>query len=45
MGYERMTEKIGIFLQARLESNRLPEKALLNLGGITVVEHAMRALT
>ncbi len=45
MGNERMTEKIGVFLQARLDSNRLPEKALLNLGGITVVEHAMRALT
>lgn len=40
-----MTEKIGVFLQARLDSTRLPEKALLNLGGITVVEHAMRALT
>ncbi len=40
-----MTEKVGIFLQARLDSTRLPEKALLNLGGITVVEHAMRALT
>lgn len=45
MGYERMTEKIGIFLQARLDSSRLPEKALLNLGGITILEHAMRALT
>jgi spore coat polysaccharide biosynthesis protein SpsF len=45
MGYERMSEKIGVFLQARLDSNRLPEKALLSLGGITIVEHAMRALT
>lgn len=40
-----MNEKVGIFLQARLDSNRLPEKALLNLGGITIVEHAMRSLS
>ncbi len=34
----------GIFLQARLKSQRLPEKALLRVEGLTVIEHAMRAL-
>jgi len=34
----------GIFLQARLGSRRLPRKALLPLGGLTVLEAAMRAL-
>ncbi len=34
----------GIFLQARLNSKRLPEKALLDLSGKTVVEHAMDSL-
>lgn len=34
----------GIFLQVRLDSSRLPGKALLDLGGRTVVEHAMDSL-
>ncbi len=34
----------GIFLQARLRSERLPGKALLKLKGLTVIEHAMSAL-
>ncbi len=34
----------GVFLQVRLDSSRLPRKALLPLAGRTVVEHAMRAL-
>ena len=35
----------GVFLQVRLDSTRLPKKALLPLGEKTVVEHAMRALS
>jgi spore coat polysaccharide biosynthesis protein SpsF len=34
----------GVFLQARLGSTRLPSKALLELEGITVIAHVMRAL-
>ncbi len=34
----------GVFLQVRLDSSRLPRKALLPLAGPVVVEHAMRAL-
>ncbi|MBN1799153.1 MAG: acylneuraminate cytidylyltransferase [Spirochaetales bacterium] len=34
----------GIFLQARLRSQRLPEKALLKVAGLTIIEHAMQAL-
>lgn len=34
----------AIFLQVRLDSVRLPNKALLTLGDRTVIEHAMRAL-
>ena len=34
----------GIFLQARMDSTRLPGKALLPLPGGTVAGHAMRAL-
>ncbi|WP_319417365.1 cytidylyltransferase domain-containing protein [Marispirochaeta aestuarii] len=34
----------GVILQARLDSSRLPAKALLDLQGKTVVEHAMAAL-
>ncbi|MFW5813843.1 MAG: cytidylyltransferase domain-containing protein [Spirochaetota bacterium] len=34
----------GVFLQARLGSSRLANKALLELGGYAVVEHAMRSL-
>jgi spore coat polysaccharide biosynthesis protein SpsF len=35
---------VGLFLQARLGSTRLPRKALLPLGGATVLQLAMRAL-
>mgnify|MGYP006272767447 CR=1 FL=1 len=35
---------IGVFLQARLDSTRLPRKALLPLGRRTVVEQAMLSL-
>jgi spore coat polysaccharide biosynthesis protein SpsF len=34
----------GVFLQVRLDSTRLPNKALLELGGKTVIEHAMLSL-
>ncbi len=34
----------GVFLQVRLDSNRLPRKALLPLGDKTVIEHAMASL-
>lgn len=37
-------EVIGVFLQARLDSRRLPQKALLPLAGMTVIEHAMASL-
>jgi spore coat polysaccharide biosynthesis protein SpsF len=36
--------RTGIFIQVRLGSTRLPEKAVLPLGGATVIRHAMRAL-
>ncbi len=35
---------IGVVLQARLSSSRLPNKALLPLAGRPVIEHAMSAL-
>ncbi len=35
----------GILLQVRLNSQRLPRKALLPLAGSTVVQHVMRALS
>jgi len=35
---------VGVFLQARLGSTRLPRKALLPLAGTTVLQLAMRAL-
>lgn len=35
----------GVFLQVRLASARLPRKALLELAGRTVVEHAMDSLS
>lgn len=38
------SKKDGVILQVRLDSTRLPGKALLPLGDLTVVEHAMRAL-
>jgi spore coat polysaccharide biosynthesis protein SpsF len=34
----------AVFLQVRLDSSRLPRKALLELAGVTVLEHAMQAL-
>ncbi len=34
----------GVFIQIRLDSSRLPEKALLPLGDMTVSEHAFRSL-
>lgn len=34
----------GVLLQVRLESTRLPNKALLELAGRSVIEHAMLAL-
>jgi spore coat polysaccharide biosynthesis protein SpsF len=41
MGGRTMT---AVFLQVRLSSTRLPGKALLELAGRTVIEHAMEAL-
>jgi len=35
---------IGVLLQVRLDSSRLPNKALLELGGRSVIEHAMLSL-
>ena len=37
--------RIGIVLQARLDSSRLPRKALLPFGGIPMVEACMRRLS
>lgn len=37
-------DRVGVFLQVRLDSTRLPEKALLELSGKAVVTHAMEAL-
>ncbi len=37
--------KVGVFLQARLNSSRLPRKALLPLAGRSVIEHALDALS
>ncbi len=34
----------GLFLQVRLDSSRLPGKALLPLGSLTVIEQAMQSL-
>ncbi len=34
----------GVFLQVRLDSRRLPEKALADLGGATLLERCCRAL-
>ena len=39
-----MREREGVFLQVRLDSKRLPKKALLPLAGVPVIVHAMRAL-
>lgn len=38
------SQRVGVFLQARLGSTRLPGKVLLPLAGKAVVEHAMTAL-
>ncbi len=37
-------KKTGVFLQVRLDSSRLPRKALLTLEGKAVITHAMEAL-
>ncbi|TFG65040.1 MAG: acylneuraminate cytidylyltransferase [Spirochaetales bacterium] len=37
-------QRICVFLQARLDSVRLPNKAVITLAGKTVIEHAMDAL-
>lgn len=34
----------GVVLQVRLDSTRLPNKALLKIGDLTIIEHAMRSL-
>ena len=34
----------AVFLQVRLDSSRLPKKALLKIEDLTIIEHAMRAL-
>lgn len=36
--------KTAVFLQVRLDSNRLPEKALKVLKGLSLIEHAMLSL-
>lgn len=35
----------GVLLQVRLDSTRLPNKALLKIKDLTLIEHAMRALS
>ncbi len=35
----------GVFLQVRLDSSRLPRKALLPLAGLPVIQHAVNALS
>ena len=40
-----MRTRAGIILQARLESSRLPGKALARIGGRTILEHCLRRLT
>ena len=37
-------ERVGLFLQARLGSSRLPKKILLPLGGKSLIEQAMESL-
>ncbi len=39
-----LTSVTSVFIQVRLDSSRLPRKALLKLADLTVIEHAMRAL-
>lgn len=34
----------GVILQVRLDSTRLPNKAILQVGNLTIIEHAMRSL-
>jgi len=41
---EKTPIEASIFLQVRLNSTRLPQKALFSLAGLRVIEHAMRAL-
>ena len=35
---------VGVILQARLNSTRLPRKALKKIGSLTIVEHCIRAM-
>lgn len=42
MGWRRVS--IAVCLQVRLDSSRLPGKALINVKDLTIVEHAMKAL-
>ena len=37
--------KTAVFIQVRLNSSRLPGKALLRLNGLTAIEHAMESLS
>jgi len=41
---KRTPGEASIFLQVHLGSARLPQKALLSLAGLSVIEHSMRAL-
>jgi len=43
-GVDTRARRVGVFLQVRLDSSRLPGKALLTLGGKSVVRLAMEAL-
>ena len=40
-----MANRIGIFLQVRLNSSRMPGKALLNLAGKLLIEHTIERLS
>ena len=40
-----MGNRIGIFLQVRLNSSRMPGKALLNLAGKVLVQHTIERLS
>jgi spore coat polysaccharide biosynthesis protein SpsF len=39
-----MSDRVGIVLQARMRSSRLPGKALLCVGGRSILEHCIRRL-
>ena len=40
-----MAKRIGIFLQVRLNSSRMPGKALLNLAGKLLIQHTIERLS